>query len=408
MTAAKTASIPGSKSLNNRLLAMAALGQGTSVLHRPLHSDDTVAFAKALGDLGVPVELAESSWTVQGLGKGPVGTGKRIWCHDAGTAARFLPPLAAVGEGEFHFDGSDQLRGRPLGLLLETLRAQGAKVDGAELPFTLRANGLRGGELVLPSGASSQFLSGVLIAAPLMTESVVIHAPGLVSRPYVEMTVALMRRFGIEVGFSGEELRVEPGGYRVGEVAVEPDASTASYFLAAAAITGTTVVVPGLGSDSLQGDQRFAEVLAQLGAEVSIGPQETVVTGTGALRGGITVDMVDITDTFMTLACIAPFADAPIRIVGVAHTRFKESDRVEVIATNLRACGIAVETGLDWLEIQPGQPKPAVIACHRDHRIAMSFSVTALRAAGITLDDPQCVSKTFPGFHAEFQRLFGA
>jgi 3-phosphoshikimate 1-carboxyvinyltransferase len=412
MTSTQVARIPGSKSLTNRLLLLAAAADGPSVLRRPLHSDDTVAFADALCGLGVPVERAADRWTVQGIGHGPDGHGQRIWCHDAGTAARFLPPFAAAGTGSFLFDGSDQLRRRPLRQLLETLEEQGGQVErqhaSEDLPFVLRTGGLRGGDITLPSRASSQFLSGVLMAAPLMRAPVTIAAPGLVSRPYVDMTATLMERFGAPVVFTGpEQMRVEPGRYRPGEYDVEPDASTASYFLAAAAIAGTTVTVPGLGLDSLQGDRRFADVLASLGVSVTVGPAETTIAGTGRLRGNTTIDMGDISDTFMTLACIAPFADGPIQITGIGHARLKESDRIEAVASNLRACAIECETGPSWITVHPGAPKPALIDCHRDHRIAMSFSVLALRAEGITLDDPDCVSKTFPGFHAEFRRLFG-
>jgi len=407
-----TARIPGSKSLTNRALAVAAMAGGTTPLPNPLVSDDTLAFAAGLRALGVPVEERAERWTVHGSARGPVGSGQRIWCQDAGTAARFLPPVAACGTGTFLFDGSDQLRVRPLGPLLDALRRLGARVEpfGAEdaLPFRLTADGLAGGELTLPSHTSSQYLTGLLLAAPLMGSPLAVSAPRLVSRPYIDMTIALMARFGVAVSEPEQDtFVVKPGSYLAGEYRVEPDASTASYPLAAAALTGATVTVPDLGRDSLQGDRRFAEVLALTGAEVVVAADRTTVTGPDRLRGGFTVDMGDISDTFMTLAGIAPYADAPIRIEGVGHARLKESDRIEAVAGNLRACGITVRTGPDWLEIEPGTPRPALIRCHRDHRIAMSFSVLGLRTPGIELDDPSCVGKTFPGFHTELARLFG-
>jgi 3-phosphoshikimate 1-carboxyvinyltransferase len=199
---------------------------------------------------------------------------------------------------------------------------------------------------------------------------------------------------------------VRPTGYRAADLRIEPDASTASYFLAAAAVTGRSVTVPGLGHGSLQGDVRFAEVLERAGARVRRTEDAVTVTGTGTLRGGFAVDMGEISDTFMTLAAIAPLADAPLTIHGIGHARLKESDRIEAVARNLRALGVRTETGRDWITVHPGDASPARIACHRDHRIAMAFSVLNLRTGNLTLDDPGCVAKTFPGFHEEFHRLF--
>jgi 3-phosphoshikimate 1-carboxyvinyltransferase len=222
--------------------------------------------------------------------------------------------------------------------------------------------------------------------------------------PYVEITLAMMRRFGVEVAREGAAFVVPPGGYRATDYPVEPDASTASYFFAAAALCGRTATVPGLGADALQGDLAFVDVLRRMGADVEIGPDATTVTGTGRLSG-LTVNMRDISDTMPTLAAIAPFADGPVRIEDVYNTRVKECDRLAACAENLRRQGITVATGRDWIEIRPGTPAPAEIACHGDHRIAMSFSVAALRTPGTTLDDPGCVKKTFPGFHPFFAAL---
>jgi 3-phosphoshikimate 1-carboxyvinyltransferase len=404
------ARVPGSKSITNRALLLAAAADGTSELVAPLVSDDTVAFREALTGLGVDVEVGEDRWTVTGLGHAP-RTGAAVRCADAGTAARFLPVLAAAGEGEFTFDGSDQLRARPLGPLIRALAQLGAGVEsaaGGGLPLRITARGLSGGELTLDSSVSSQYLTGLLLSAPLMREPLTVAARGLVSRPYIDMTTALMRHFGAEVTRDTEgRLRVERGGYTGSTLRIEPDASTASYVFAAAAVTGTTVTVPHLGKDSLQGDLRFAEVLARTGARVETGPDATTVTGTGPLRGGFDVDMGDISDTFMTLAAVAPLADGPVTIRGIRHARFKESDRITAVAENLRAGGIRVEEEEDRITVHPGPMAPTRIACHRDHRIAMAFSVLGLRAPGITLDDPDCVTKTFPGFHEELSRLFG-
>ncbi|MFF9002359.1 3-phosphoshikimate 1-carboxyvinyltransferase [Streptomyces achromogenes] len=405
------ARVPGSKSLTNRALLLAAAAQGTSVLTAPLVSDDTLAFRQALDDLGVRIRSSDDdgTWEVTGLGRGPRGTG-RIWCADAGTAARFLPPLAAAGHGDFVFTGSDQLTARPVAPLADALRRLGAEVEtgpDGTLPLRVRAEGLDGGELEVDSSLSSQFLSGLLMAAPLLRGGLLLKVRELVSRPYVDMTIALMRHFGADVAEDAPGgFAVRPTGYRAAGLRIEPDASTASYFLAAAAVTGRTVTVPGLGHGSLQGDVRFAEVLERAGARVRRTEDAVTVTGTGTLRGGFAVDMGDISDTFMTLAAIAPLADAPLTIHGIGHARLKESDRIEAVARNLRALGVRTDTGRDWITVHPGATSPARIACHRDHRIAMAFSVLNLRTENLTLDDPGCVAKTFPGFHEEFHRLF--
>ncbi|MEU2626885.1 3-phosphoshikimate 1-carboxyvinyltransferase [Kitasatospora sp. NPDC007106] len=402
------ARIPGSKSITNRALLLAAAALGPSRLGAPLVSADTVAFRRALEALGVRVDEQDGDWVVHGTGRGPHGRA-RIWCEDAGTAARFLPVLAAAGFGRFEVDGTEQLRARPLGPLVDALVRLGAEVTagpGGRLPLTVRTTGLQGGEIALDSTSSSQYLTGLLLSAPLMRSPLTVHAAGLVSRPYIDMTVALMRRFGADVAEGPDgRLRVT-GDYRATDLRIEPDASTASYVFAAAAVTGRSVTVPGLGRDSLQGDLRFVEVLRRAGAEVEIGEDGTTVTGTGRLRGGFEVDMGDISDTFMTLAAVAPLADGPITVTGIRHARFKESDRITAVAGNLRRLGVEVTEGPDRLTVHPGPVSGGLVDCHRDHRIAMSFSVLGLRVPGIVLDDPSCVDKTFPEFHTEFARLF--
>ncbi len=413
MSDVRIARIPGSKSLTNRILVLSAASAGRSVLHEPLDSDDTRACAAALRAMGYAVDDADPArWVVEGTGRGPTRDAAEVYCADAGTAARFLPPLAATGHGRFVFDGSDQLRRRPLGPLLDSLARLGAGItrrSGSDLPFELHATGLAGGPVAVASTASSQFLSGLLMAGPLMSDGLALAGGPRVSQPYIDMTIALMARFGVPASRDGDGgIQVPAAPYRPVDVRVEPDASTASYFFAAAALTGAGIVVPGLGSGSAQGDLRFVEILRMIGAEVTVAEDRTTVAGSPALRGGFTVDMNDISDTMMTLAAIAPYLDEPITITGIGHARLKESDRVAAMAANLAACGITVDEAPDRLTIHPGQPRPATIACHRDHRIAMSFAVLGLRADGIVLDDPACVRKTFPGFFAEFGRLFGS
>ncbi len=397
-----TVQIPGSKSITARALFLAACADGGSVLHRPLDSDDTQAFAAGLETLGYPVTRDADAWSVLGRPAGPPRDTADVYCRDAGTAARFLPALAALGHGRYRFDASAQMRRRPVGPLGTALRELGVALsyEAAEghLPLTIDAAGLPGGRLTLDASVSSQFLTALLLAAPGAAGGLEIAVTELVSKPYVEMTVRMMADFGVNVERDGETFRIPAQTYTARHYDVEPDASTASYVFAAAALTGNTVTVPGLDLTAMQGDIRFVQVLERMGARVSATGGATTVTGTGVLHG-VTVNMRDISDTMPTLAAIAPFADGPTRIEDVYNTRVKECDRLEACAMNLRAMGVKVETGRDWIQVWPGDPQPALIDCHADHRIAMSFSVAGLRAAGLELDDPDCVKKTFPGFH---------
>ncbi|SCE57944.1 3-phosphoshikimate 1-carboxyvinyltransferase [Streptomyces sp. JL1001] len=398
--------IPGSKSVTARALFLAAAADGTTTLLRPLRSDDTEGFAEGLKNLGYAVEQDADRWRVQGRPVGPAATDADVYCRDGATTARFLPTLvAAAASGTYRFDASAQMRRRPLAPLTRALIALGVDLrhGGAEghHPLTVRAAGIEGGDLTLDAGESSQYLTALLMLGPLTAKGLRIEVTELVSAPYVEITLAMMRDFGVEVEREGNTFTVPSGGYRATAYAVEPDASTASYFFAAAALTGREVTVPGLGTGALQGDLRFVDVLRDMGAEVSVGADATTVRSTGRLRG-ITVNMRDISDTMPTLAAIAPYADGPVVIEDVANTRVKECDRLEACAENLRAMGITVHTGPDRIEIHPGTPKPTEIATHGDHRIVMSFAVAGLRTPGLTYDDPGCVRKTFPRFHEVF------
>lgn len=406
--------IPGSKSITARALFLAAAADGTTVLRRPLLSDDSEGFAEGLATLGYTLDRGADRWTIEGRAQhGPAVAEASVFCRDGATTARFLPALAAAGHGVYHFDASAQMRRRPLGPITGALRDLGVSIVHHEQeghhPLTVHADGIKGGRVTLDAGLSSQFLTALLLVGPLTAEGVEITVTDLVSAPYVEITLAMMRRFGVHVRRDGNTFTVPAGPYTAADYAIEPDASTASYFLAAAAVTGRSVTVPGLGSASLQGDLRFADVLARMGAEVSLTDDSVTVTGApGGRLSGVTVNMRDISDTVPTLAAIAPFADGPVRVEDVYNTRIKECDRLEACAENLRALGVPVDTGRDWIEIQPAPPTPAHIACHGDHRIAMAFSVTGLRTPGITLDDPGCVKKTFPGFHGALADLRAA
>lgn len=395
--------IPGSKSMTARALFLAAAADGDTTLVNPLVSDDTEAFVEGLQLLGYRIEQDASEWVIGGVPAGPPRETAAVFTRDGATTSRFLPTLAATGHGRYAFDASAQMRRRPMAPLTEALRQLGAHLEfGGEPdrhPVTVDATGLAGGSVRLDAGTSSQFLTALLLAGPLMRNGLTVEVTDLVSQPYVAITTEMMRAFGVEVTQSGRTYRVEPGTYTARRYEIEPDASSASYFFGAAALLGESVTVPGLGVDALQGDLAFVDVLARMGAHVEKGATETTVSGTGRLNG-ITVNMRDISDTMPTLAAIAPFAEGPTRIVDVANTRVKECDRLDACATNLRAMGVRVETGPDWIEIQPATPHPTQIRCFDDHRIAMAFSVAGLRTPGMTLDNPGCVKKTFPTFHS--------
>ena len=401
-----TVRVPGSKSVTNRALLLAALAEGTSELRGVLSADDTRAFADGLRALGFAVDEAGGDvWRVPGGGGRIPATDADVFCADAGTAARFLLATCAAGAGVYRFDASPQLRRRPLAQLLDALRAQGARTEpsGAEhLPLELRAAGLGGGALRLPGDTSSQFVSALLMAAPFGRAALELTVDGLVSRPYVDMTVSMMKGFGASIEQHGHDFfRVAPGAYEARPYDVEPDASTASYFFAAAAVTGGRVRVPGLRRhDALQGDVRFLDVLEAMGCSVQDDPDGLTVTGPAgaAAPAGLTVDMSDISDTFMTLAALAPYATSPVTVTGIANVRVKESDRIAAMEDNLRTLGVLTESGPDHLRVFPGAPHAGRVDPHGDHRIAMAFAVLGLRTQGVVVDDPGCVRKTCPRF----------
>ena len=395
--------LPGSKSVTARALFLAAAASGRSVISRPLSAFDTRAFLGALVALGYAVTASDGRWEITGSPAGPPAAGGAVWCHDAATAARFLPGLCAAGRGTYTIDASDQMRARPMAPLIGALRHLGVNVQAAagdHLPLRIDADGLKGGDVVLDAGISSQFLTALCLLGPLTSDGLRIRVTDLVSAPYVDLTIAMMDAFGVQVDRADSEFEIKPQVYKPADFAVEPDASTASYFLAAAAVTGHTVTIPGLGSRSAQGDLQFGtEVLTAMGCNIELSEDSITLSGPDQLHGG-EFDMRDISDTMPTLAAIAPFADGPVTITGIANVRVKECDRLEAMAFNLRSCGIRCTSGPDWITVYPGQPHGAEIACHADHRIAMACSLLGLRTAGITLDDPLCVAKTCPDFHS--------
>ncbi|WP_344610416.1 3-phosphoshikimate 1-carboxyvinyltransferase [Dactylosporangium salmoneum] len=399
---------PGSKSITNRALIVAAMAPGRSTLTGMLFADDTYAMLDTVRALGATLTVDEAARTVLVDGVDPrTATGEvRIDARKSGATSRFVLPAAALRPARGIVDGSPQLRARPFGPLIDAVRELGAAVEDLGQPGYLPVavtGPVAGGKVALPGHISSQYLSGLLMAGPLMADglSVELTSP-LVSVPYVEMTAAVMAAFGVTV----EGLSVRPQSYRATAYDIEPDASAASYPLAAAAITGGRVTVEGLGTHSLQGDVRFADLLEQMGARVERTADHITVTGTGRLRG-IDVDMADISDTAQTLAAVAVFADSPTRVTGIGFIRRKETDRLAAVVTELRRAGIDAVEDEDGFTIHPGTPAPTVFDTYEDHRMAMSLALVGLRAPGIEIRDPGCVAKTYPAYFEDLARLTG-
>jgi 3-phosphoshikimate 1-carboxyvinyltransferase len=402
---------PGSKSLTNRALLVAALARGRSKLTGILDSADTRVMIESLRRLGIPLQEDLKTATIDIAGCcGRVSVDHAdLYLENSGTSIRFLCALCALGRGRFCLDGNARMRERPIEPLLDALRAWGAHAACREPtgcpPVVIDARGLPGADVTVSGGLSSQYLSALLMAAPCAEGDVLLRLEGeLVSRPYVEMTVKVMRAFGATVAeVRAGEFRIDASGYDGRAYAIEPDASAASYFLAAAAVTGGDVTISGLSRGALQGDVRFADVLEQMGCTVVWGEDSVSVRG-AALRG-IDVNMNEISDTAQTLAAVAPFASGPTRIRNVAHMRHKETDRVAALVTELRRLGLHADEHADGLTIHPGPMRPAIIRTYDDHRMAMSFAVLGLRQPGVRIADPDCTSKTYPGFFGDLARL---
>lgn len=402
---AASVSLPGSKSISNRVLLLAALAEGVSTLTNIQISDDALVFVKALKALGFNIRpLDDSSCVVTGSGGGIPNDSGNVWCGSAGTAARFLLAAVAAGTGTYNFDATEQMKRRPMHTLIEALRSQGVQItsDTDTFPLTMTTKGMAGGHIRIDASESSQFTSAMLMAAPLAQSQMEVQADIRVSRPYIEMTTMLMEHYGVQVTKPQNDIFVIPvsSSYKARDYSVEPDASTASYFAAAAAVVGGYVTIENLPIESsLQGDTQFLRVLESMGCTLSQKGTSTTVTGPsdGVLKG-VTVDMGDISDTMMTLACVAPYANSPTKITNIAHVRVKESDRVHSVAEGLGKMGIRVEETESSITVYPGTPIGATIDTFSDHRIAMAFSIMGLVTSGVVIDDYTCVAKTCPEF----------
>lgn len=411
--------VPGSKSLTNRAMVTAALARGTSTLRHVLFADDTVRMMDALRALGFAVRADETAAqaVITGGGGHIPATDAHIDCAAAGTVMRFGAALCALGDGRYRLDGVARMRERPVAELVDALRLLGALVeyegrDGYP-PVIVHARGLAGGTVDFDSPPSSQMVSAILLAAPAARSDVMVEIAGeLVSKPYVQMTLAVLRAFGAEViEADGRRFIVPaPQPLKSTEYVIEPDASNASYFLAAPAIAGGRVTVEGLGTNSVQGDARFVDVLERMGCVVTREPTRLTVHGPpdGARLRGIDVDLNDMPDMVQTLAVAALFAEGPTTIRNVANLRLKETDRLAAVATELRRVGAEVDELADGLVMTPpAQIRPATIQTYEDHRMAMSFALLTLAAPGVEIADPSCVGKTFPDFFDRFMAMCG-
>jgi 3-phosphoshikimate 1-carboxyvinyltransferase len=414
--------VPGSKSLTNRLLILSALAtpseatRPASELSGALRSEDTELMVAALTQLGIPIltEWALDRLSVTAVPRSKWANEGDFYCGNSGTTLRFLAAALALGRGRFRLDGSPRMRERPIEDLLEALRQLGVaawteKGNGCP-PISIETSGLRGGYACLRGDKSSQFASALLMAAPLADgpETIVELRPPVVSLPYLHLTLRCVRAAGAVIhdeqplSSAGARWRI-PGRQRLPPRTwtIEPDATAASYFLAAAAITGGRVEVPKLSTSSWQGDVGFVFVLKKMGCTVEADP--LAVRG-GPLQG-IDVDLNDMSDTVMTLASVALFAAGPTRIHNVAHVRLKESDRLQALAAELRKTGAQVQDFADGLEIHPAPLHGARLETYNDHRLAMAFALIGLRVPGLIIVNPGCVAKTFPGYFTELARL---
>jgi 3-phosphoshikimate 1-carboxyvinyltransferase len=400
--------LPGSKSLSNRALLIAAMAEGTTTITNLLESDDTRHMLNALKKLGVAYTLSEdkTKCTIVGNG-GPFycSEPQELFLGNAGTAMRPLCAALTLGSGEFVLTGEPRMKERPIGHLVDALRSAGADIsyleDDGYPPIKIRANALKGGEVEIDGTISSQFLTALLMSAPMAQQDMHIRIIGeLVSKPYIDITLDIMNRFGVEVLNENYKRFIVKAGqtYKALDTfMVEGDASSASYFLAAAAIKGGTVKVTGIGKQSIQGDIAFADVLGKMGAKVEWADDYIAVTR-GELHA-VDMDFNHIPDAAMTIATTALFADGTTTLRNIYNWRVKETDRLNAMATELRKVGAEVEEGEDYLTITPPkQLKHAAIDTYDDHRMAMCFSLLALDPVSVTINEPECTAKTFPTY----------
>ncbi len=409
-----TIEVPGSKSYTNRALLVAALAQGDSTLTGALFSDDTHYMCSSLRKLGIHIteDKEQATFQVKGTGGNIPVNGAELYIGNSGTTSRSLVSYVTLGHGEYVIDGDEPMRqGRPISDLLNALSQLGVSVcsryENGHLPVIVQADGLEGGKTRLDASKSSQFLTSLMLIAPYAKNGMEIEVIGDLKTPYIDITISIMDAFGAQVNHRDYRHFHITGRqqYQARSYHIEPDASSASYFFAAAALSGGCVTVKHISTDSAQGDVQFVRVLEQMGCEVAESDVGITVRGPQQLKG-IDVDMKDISDTALTLATIAPFADSKVVIRNIEHTRWQETDRIHAMVTELRKLGVSVVEHQDGLEISPSPITPAAVDTYSDHRMAMAFSLIGLKVQGIRINDPGCVSKTFPNYFDVLQRLY--
>jgi 3-phosphoshikimate 1-carboxyvinyltransferase len=400
--------LPGSKSIAARAALLGSLSNGQTVLRNTPTCRDFSVIIAAMNTLGFDTHPEADKVTINGANGKIPSAGAEISVEDNGTALRLLTAFCTLGKGEFVIDGMPRLRQRPVKPLSDALNNLGAKLtctgDGA--PVTIEADGLSGGETEIDCSASSQFLSALLIAAPFSSRDVKIHVKNLVSRPYVDITIDLILRFGIQFKTVSEDTYEIRGRQQAeaADITIESDASSAAYFFAAAALCRGKARILNLNPGSMQADMLFLSLLKQMGAEVSYGDNHVEVRGTGQLTG-IETDMSDCPDSAPLLAAIAPFGSFPTLIKNIPHLRHKESDRIAAIQQELERCAVTVESGPNWLKVFPSEVRGATVQSHNDHRIAMSMAVLGLRTGDMTIEGAECVEKSFPEFFEHLERI---
>ena len=407
--------LPGSKSLSNRALLLAALAEGTTTITNLLESDDTRHMLNALKQLGIQYTLSEDKKECTLVGNGGAISceePQELFLGNAGTAMRPLCATLCLGNGSYTLTGEPRMKERPIGHLVDALRQTGANISYLENdgypPLSIEAGGLKGGNVSIDGAISSQFLTALLMAAPMAENDMVITIIGeLVSKPYIDITLDIMKSFGVEVVNDDYKTFTIKGNqtYKAVETfMVEGDASSASYFLAAAAIKGGTVKVTGIGRNSIQGDVEFVDVLEQMGARVEWG--ETYISVTRDTLRAIDMDFNHIPDAAMTVATMALFVKGTTTLRNIYNWRVKETDRLYAMATELRKVGAKVEEGEDYLKITPPDVlKHAAIDTYDDHRMAMCFSLLALDKASVTINEPECTAKTFPTYFTVLESI---
>ena len=407
-----TVAAPPSKSYTNRAYIVAALADSTVRLENPLFSDDTRYMREALLQFGVPVVEEKQAAMVQGQGGKLNVPGREVFIGNAGTTMRFLTTLASLAPGITRLTGDDRMQERPIEDLLMCLRQMGLKAESLQgngcPPIKIHGGKPQGGSVTLAGDKSSQYLTSLLLSAPYFQNDTVINIEGeLTSKSYVDITLDIMQAFGVSVLNEFYRKFTIPAGqhYRARSYAVEGDASSASYFFAAAAVTGGEVSVTNLNPDSAQGDIHFPDALEQMGCEVKRSGEKITVFG-NPLRG-ITIHMNDMPDVVQTLAVVALFAEGKTTMTGIANLRIKETDRIAALANELTRLGASVAAGEDFLIIEPGTHQPAEVETYDDHRMAMSFAVAGLGIPGVKIKNPRCVDKSFPNFFERFQELYG-